>query len=88
MKTRPKQLHSKTQKTTVSPLSPLSPKDTLEFLDQFQKLMLGQDSETKLISIRVPENVLHLFRRQAEAQGMKYQSQIVRLMREWVKLQS
>lgn len=63
----------------------LKPEDALKFLEDFKSTVHGQDSKTKLISLRVPENVLNIFKTIAKGQNRKYQSVIVQLMRDWAK---
>ncbi len=62
----------------------LTPEQTLQFLDDFTKTMHGKDSKTKLISLRVPENIINTFKKKSQDQNRKYQSVIVQLMREWL----
>lgn len=57
----------------------------LKFLDDFRQVVYGQESKTKLISLRVPENLLASFKVKAKQQDRKYQSVIVQLMRQWLK---
>ena len=54
----------------------------LQFLHEFQLLTQGDEGPRKLISLRVPERLLELFRAQAERRGRRYQTEILRLMRE------
>lgn len=54
----------------------------LQFLHEFQMLHQGDEGPRKLISIRVPERLLELFRAKAERHGKRYQTEIIRLMRE------
>lgn len=63
----------------------LSPEDSLRFLEDFKKVVYGRDLKTKLISVRVPENILNSFKIKASEENKKYQSLIVQLMRDWVK---
>ncbi len=63
----------------------LTPEQTLQFLEDFSNLMHGKDTPTKLISLRVPENILSVFKDKAKKMDLKYQSQIVKLMRDWSK---
>jgi predicted DNA binding CopG/RHH family protein len=42
-------------------------------------------SKPKLISIKVPENLLDLFRKKADLEGIAYQTQIKKLMYSWLK---
>jgi len=54
-------------------------------LDDFRQLH-GADnrSRSKLISMKVPENLLKSFRTRAELAGVPYQTQIKKLMKKWV----
>lgn len=72
---RPKQLHRRADR--------MSPEEVARFLDDFAKTTSGVDAKTRLISLRVPENVLDSFKMKAKLKGLKYQSEIVRLMRNW-----
>ena len=55
----------------------------MQFIEDFRTLSGGIDEPTKLISVRVPGNVLRLFKSKAALQRRRYQSEIVRLMRDW-----
>lgn len=55
------------------------------FLHEFQALLQGDEGKRKLISLRVPDKLLSQFRKKAERVGVAYQTQIVRLMREWMR---
>lgn len=61
-----------------------TPEQTLVFLDNYRRMQAPGDA-MKLISLKVPESLLAVFRQQCDLQGVKYQTQIKRLMREWVK---
>ncbi|MFU8821812.1 MAG: CopG family antitoxin [Gammaproteobacteria bacterium] len=56
----------------------------IRFLEDFRTLHAQRPSRSKLISLKVPEDLLQVFRQRAELAGVPYQSQIKRLMREWV----
>ncbi len=62
----------------------LSPEQAFQFLNDFQLMVAEQDTKSKLISLRVPENILSAFKIQAKSKNYKYQSLIVKLMREWI----
>jgi uncharacterized protein (DUF4415 family) len=62
----------------------LTPDQAMRFLEDVRELYRGVDEPTQAISIRIPRNVLRAFKTKAEAEGKKYQSVIVSLMREWV----
>lgn len=63
----------------------LSPEQTLRFLEDFRTTVANVDETSQLISIRVPKNVLRSFKSTAKHRNLKYQTQIVQLMREWIK---
>ena len=57
----------------------------IRFLDDFRQLHGGTtSSKSKLISIKIPENLLNAFKSQAAREGTPYQTQIKKLMREWL----
>lgn len=62
----------------------LSVHQRLQFLEDFRKLHGSKSpSKSRLISLRVPEDLLELFKKKADAQGKKYQAKIKELMAEW-----
>ena len=63
----------------------LSPIEIVEFLENF-RLMHERPGKSKLISLKVPENLLALFKNRCQAQGLRYQTQIKRLMSEWIEV--
>lgn len=56
----------------------------IRFLEDFRTLHAGRPTRSKLISLKVPEDLLQAFRQRAELEGVPYQAQIKRLMRKWV----
>jgi predicted DNA binding CopG/RHH family protein len=67
----------------------MTPDQIAQFLEDFRELQgarLGhQRAEgSTLISLRVPKPLLRLFRARAAAAGVAYQTQVKRLMAEWV----
>lgn len=77
--TREQLLHGRTMK----------PEQIVRFLDDFRRLHGGlearQPQTSTLISLRVPDDLLRLFKARAAAQGQRYQAQIKALMEAWVK---
>lgn len=69
--------------------SSMSADQILQFLEDFQQLHQQTPAKTaaksKLISIKLPQDLLNTFRQQCEQNGMRYQTQIKQLMAEWVK---
>ena len=65
-----------------------TPIQILECLEQF-RLMQGatvkKTSPSKLISLKVQQDLLSVFRTKCEIEGLKYQTQIKALMTDWVK---
>ena len=57
---------------------------TIEYLESFRQLQSPAD-KTKLISIKIPQSLLAGFKRKAELHNVKYQTQIKKLMREWLE---
>ena len=56
-----------------------------QFAEDFKLLAYSgrATSKSKLISLKVPEDLLSLFRKLCEAEGVAYQTQIKKLMRNW-----
>ena len=77
-----KQLYSKVR---LGKDSKLTKNQIVDFLDDFQSLMQGNEGNRKLISLRVPEKLLKLFQDKAKQERRPYQTQIVELMRKWVR---
>jgi predicted DNA binding CopG/RHH family protein len=61
----------------------MTPDQVIRFLEDFRTLQSSRPSRSKLISLKVPENLLEAFRARAELAGVPYQTQIKRLMRKW-----
>lgn len=62
----------------------LTPDQILEFLEDFKTLMLGAPEKCQLISIKIEPSLLKAFKFKAKMAGVPYQSQIKKLMKEWV----
>lgn len=59
----------------------------LQFLEDMRVLNSKVSSKSKLISIKIPENLLRAFQFDCEKQNIKYQTQIKKLMWEWLERQ-
>jgi predicted DNA binding CopG/RHH family protein len=59
----------------------------LDYLDNF-RLMQQPTDKTRLISIKIPESLLASFRAKSELHQTKYQTQIKKLMTDWVNNQN
>lgn len=67
----------------------MKPEDILRFLDEFRRLHSPAARRgSRLISLKVPENLLEAFKAKANLHGVPYQTQIKRLMMDWVTGQS
>lgn len=70
----------------------LSADEIASFLDDFRQVHgrerstqpSGKKKPSKLISLKVPEDLLAAFRVKADLNGVKYQTQIKALMQDWL----
>ena len=63
----------------------MKPADILRFLDDFRRLYSpAARTGSRLISLKVPEDLLEAFKSKARLHDVPYQTQIKRLMSEWV----
>ena len=63
----------------------MTPDQIIQFLDDFRQLHGAEKkSKSKLISIKIPEDLLRAFKAQATLAGTPYQTQIKLLMKAWV----
>jgi uncharacterized protein (DUF4415 family) len=62
----------------------MNPGEVLEFLESFRRLHGERPSGSRLISLKVPRDLLDAFRRRCDLAGVRYQTQIKRLMRDWL----
>ena len=63
----------------------LSPADVVRFLDDFKRIHANRESRSRLISLKVPEPLLAAFKTKARLGGVRYQTQIKNLMRQWLE---
>jgi len=63
----------------------MSPEEVLEFLESFRLLHGGERQASKLISLKVQEALLDAFKRRCRLEGVPYQTQIKRLMSDWLR---
>ena len=65
--------------------SKMTPEQVLRFLEDFRRLHAAPKGRgSRLISMRVPEDLLAAFKAKAELEGVAYQAQIKRLMAAWL----
>jgi len=63
----------------------MGPEQIVQFLEDFRKLHSERERErSRLISLKVPESLLEAFKTKARLNGIAYQTQIKRLMRQWL----
>ena len=60
-----------------------TPKQVLTFLENYRQMQAIED-KSKLISIKIPHSMLATFRQKCELHGLKYQTQIKKLMKDWL----
>ena len=63
--------------------SKASKQEILQFLEDFRLLHAGNDP-SRLISIKIPESLLSAFRARCKLEGVRYQTQIKVVMRDWL----
>ena len=56
----------------------------IRFVEDFRRLQGGPRKRSRLISIKVPEDLLESFKTKARLNGRPYQSQIKTLMAAWL----
>lgn len=64
----------------------MSPAQKIKFLEEF-RLIHGRShvkEKSRLISIKIPQDLLDTFRTKCQFQNIPYQTQIKILMREWL----
>jgi len=65
----------------------MSPEEIIRFLEQFRQIHADSPRKTKskLISMKVAEDLLENFKAKAKLEGIAYQTKIKQLMMEWLK---
>ena len=63
----------------------LSAMDIVRFLDDFKRIHGQAETRSRLISLKVPEPLLAAFKTKARLGGARYQTQIKKLMRQWLE---
>lgn len=64
----------------------LSPEEILEFIENFKSIISQSQENDKscLISLKIPQSLLSAFKTKAQINNLRYQTQIKKLMRDWV----
>lgn len=63
----------------------LSTEEIVDFIEGFRELNSGVSKKSRLISIKIPENLLEAFKLKAKLEDVPYQTKIKELMSEWLK---
>ncbi len=63
----------------------MKPAERLQFLEGFRLLYDRPRTGSRLISLKVPEDLLETFRARCRLEGLRYQTQIKRLMNDWLR---
>jgi predicted DNA binding CopG/RHH family protein len=63
----------------------MSHEEIVRFLDDFRRLHGTKRSPSRLISIKVPEDLLAAFKAKARLYDVRYQTQIKKLMNLWLQ---
>ena len=61
----------------------VSAEETVRFLEDFRQLHVPT-AKSRLISMRVPDPLLATFKQECARKGIRYQTQIKRLMMDWL----
>jgi len=62
----------------------MSPNDIVQFLEDFRRIHGKHKGKSRLISIKIPEHLLTAFKAKAALENVRYQTQIKRLMKNWL----
>ncbi len=62
----------------------MTTKQIIRFVEDFRRLHGGSHAPSRLISLKVPEDLLEAFKTKARLERRPYQTQIKALMRAWV----
>lgn len=62
----------------------MRPAEIVEFLENFRLLHGGVPAKSRLISLKVSEPLLNAFKAKAKSLNVPYQTQIKRLMQDWL----
>ena len=63
----------------------ITPEEAIDFLESMRQISEERDELTKLISLRVPENILKTLKLKAKANHQKYQSLIIHYIRQGLR---
>ena len=81
MKKRPIQYFSKEY---LERAKELTPDQILQFLEDFRKLHSEVQEKCQLISMKIEPSLVNAFKTKCKLMGVPYQTQIKKLMKEWL----
>ena len=64
--------------------SEMSVDEIVRFLDDFRRIHGNKPGKLRPISMKVPEELLSAFKTKAKLNNVRYQTQIKKLMRDWL----
>jgi predicted DNA binding CopG/RHH family protein len=73
------------KKNNPKKIKKISPHEALKFLENMRRIVEDKDEPTKLISLRVPNNILQALKTKAKSENNKYQSLIIYYIRQGLK---
>ena len=62
----------------------MSADEIVRFLDDFRRIHGNRPGKSRLISMKVPNDLLAAFKAKAKLTDVRYQTQIKNLMRDWL----
>lgn len=62
----------------------MTPDQILEFLENYRMLFAKSKKKSRLISLKIDPSLLEAFKQKSALMGVPYQTQIKKLMREWM----
>ena len=62
----------------------MSADEIVRFLDDFRRIHGNKPGKSRMISMKVPEELLSAFKTKAKLSDVRYQTQIKNLMRDWL----
>lgn len=62
----------------------MTPDQIIEFLENYRMLVSNTKQKCQLISLKIEPSLLKAFKHKANLRGVSYQTQIKKLMKEWL----
>lgn len=64
----------------------LTPDQILEFLEDYQKVVAAVPEKCQLISLKIEPSMLRALKFKSKLNGVPYQTQIKKLIKEWLEI--